>query len=166
MYPLARTTGLIVETLPSETVVYDTAKHKVHCLNKTASLIWQCCDGNTGVDQIADRLNQALRAPLDADAVRVGLLDLRKRGLLVPESFEAPYISRREAVTRATTLAGAFVALLPAIRSITAPTPAMAASADNSGGNGKGNGNGNGKGNGNGNGNGKGNGKGLAKGKP
>jgi hypothetical protein len=154
--PLARTKELIIEALPSETIVYDTINHRVHCLNETASLIWQHCDGQTSVEQIANRASQRLRAPADEDVVRLGLRELNDRGLLVSEPGDAPTVSRREVGKRLAVFGGAFVALLPVITSIVAPTPAMAASQGDSHGNG--NGNGNGEGNGNGNGNGQGNG--------
>ena len=57
MYPIARTTDLTIEALPSETVVYDTTNHRVHCLNEMAGLIWRHCDANSSVEQIAGRLS-------------------------------------------------------------------------------------------------------------
>ena len=40
MLPKARQEQLTVRELPDETVVYDLARHKAHCLNPTAALIW------------------------------------------------------------------------------------------------------------------------------
>jgi len=141
VYPLARKTELIVEALPSETIVYDTTHHRVHCLNKTASLIWRHCDGQTSVHQIAHQLSQTLRAPADVDVVRLGLRELHNCGLLVRESADTTAVSRRDLSKHLSILGGSF-ALLPAITSIVAPTPAMADSQDD---NGDGDGNGRGK---------------------
>ncbi len=151
MHPVARTTELIVEALPSETIVYDTTNHRVHCLNETASLIWRHCDGQTSVEQIANHLSRRLRAPADEDVVRLGLRELNDRGLLVGDPGETTTESRRELSKRLALVGGAFVALLPIITSIVAPTPAMAGSQDgqdNGDGKGKGKGNGNGQGDG------------------
>ena len=133
MYPIARTTDLTIEALPSETVVYDTTNHRVHCLNEMAGLIWRHCDGKSSVDQIAGRLSEDLKLPVDSDVVKLGLRELSKRHLLVPdpEGPELPTISRRGLGRRLALAGGTLVTLLPAITSIVAPTPAMAKSGDN-----------------------------------
>ena len=41
MLPMRRETDILIEELPTETLVYDTKRHKVHCLNKTAALLWR-----------------------------------------------------------------------------------------------------------------------------
>ncbi len=47
--PLARKNELIIQELPEELLVYDLARHKAHCLNKTSAFIWKHCDGETTV---------------------------------------------------------------------------------------------------------------------
>lgn len=159
MYPLAKATGLISEELLSETIVYDTMRHRAHCLNQTARLIMQHCDGQTSIEEIARVLSQTLGMPADSDFVRRGLRELDNCGLLVGASADPDVISRRELTKRLAALGGAFVALAPTITSIVAPTPAMAQSHDSHGGwdgygrdkghgHGKGGGNGHGKGGG------------------
>lgn len=140
MYPIARTTDLTIEALPSETVVYDTTNHRVHCLNEMAGLIWRHCDGKSSVEQIAGRLSEDLKLPVDLDVVKLGLQELSKRHLLVPdpEGPELPPISRRDLGRRLALAGGTLVTtLMPAITSIVAPTPAMAESGDSGGGKGK-----------------------------
>ena len=132
MYPNARTSDLTIEALPSETVVYDTTNHRVHCLNEMAGLIWRHCDGKTSVDQIAGRVSEDLKLPVDSEVVKLGLQELSKRHLLVPdpEGPEQPTISRRDLGRRLALAGGTLVTLMPAITSIVAPTPAMAKSGD------------------------------------
>jgi hypothetical protein len=48
-----RRTNLVARAINGETVVLDTRARKIHRLNATASLIWQCCDGNSTADMIA-----------------------------------------------------------------------------------------------------------------
>ena len=48
--PLARRERLLVEELPDEVLVYDLDREKAHCLNRTAALIWNHCDGRTTVE--------------------------------------------------------------------------------------------------------------------
>src|SRR5689334_19441294 len=96
MYPQARTTELITEVLSSETIVYDTTNHRVHCLNETASLIWRHCDGQTSVEEMARQLSDTLGVPVKLDVVRLGLLDLQERHLLLEASPTTGDMSRRE----------------------------------------------------------------------
>ena len=56
--PLARKRGLVVRELPEEVLVYDLDTHKALCLNRTAALVWKCCDGQTGIEGML----RALRA--------------------------------------------------------------------------------------------------------
>jgi hypothetical protein len=156
MYPLVKATELIIEEFPSETIVYDTKRHRAHCLNQTASLILQHCDGHTSIEEIAKLLSQTLGAPADLDIVRLGLRELNDCSLLAGESADPNVVSRRELAKRLAVFGGAFIALLPAITSIVAPTPAMAKSADSYGGENGGRGRGHGEGRGRGHGEGRG----------
>lgn len=52
MQPKARITGLVVENVIDEYVVYDTRNHKAHNLNPTAAWIWNRCDGSRDVEQL------------------------------------------------------------------------------------------------------------------
>ena len=52
--PAARTSGLVVRELAEETLVYDEERHRAHCLNRTAALVWRHCDGKTPVSVFYD----------------------------------------------------------------------------------------------------------------
>ena len=41
MKPRARTEGLVVTELPDELLVYDLERHRAHCLNPTAALVFK-----------------------------------------------------------------------------------------------------------------------------
>jgi hypothetical protein len=45
MFPRARAENLTVRVLGDETLVYDQERHKAHCLNATAALVWRHCNG-------------------------------------------------------------------------------------------------------------------------
>jgi hypothetical protein len=132
LYPLARKTDLTIETLPSETVVYDTSSHRVHCLNDMARSIWSHCDGKSDEEQIAQRLSDDLKTPVQVDVVKLGLSQLSRRGLLVqsPDTAEIPRMTRRDVSRRLAIAGGALATIMPAITSMVAPTPAMAKSGD------------------------------------
>ncbi|HEY7306066.1 MAG TPA: PqqD family protein [Bryobacteraceae bacterium] len=129
--PLARKEDLTIEDLPSETVVYDRTRNRMHCLNRSTSFIWKRCNGDTKVEEIAAQLPE-VGLPADLDLVRRALKALDRAHLLAggPASFDAALPSRRQLVQRLGLAAGTAAALLPAITSAVAPTPAMAKSKD------------------------------------
>ncbi|MBV9278705.1 MAG: hypothetical protein JOZ41_01360, partial [Chloroflexi bacterium] len=43
--PRARKNGLIVRELEDEVLVYDLERHRAHCLNRAAGLVWKHADG-------------------------------------------------------------------------------------------------------------------------
>jgi len=128
--PIARKADLTIEQLPSEVVVYDHKRHRVHCLNQSTAFIWGCCDGQTTVERMAARLPEG-GLPPDPDIVRRGLKALERAHLLAGEPLQlvSPLPSRRKLMRKLGVAAGS-AALLPAIVSIVAPTPAMAQSGD------------------------------------
>ena len=124
--PRMRKDQLIIDELPDEVLVYDLARHKAHCLNKTTALVWRRCDGKTRPHEIARRLQSHLDQPFNEDLVWLALRQLEKVHLL-DEAVGLPSrlagMSRREMV-RALGI-GAVVAV-PLITSIVSPTPVQA----------------------------------------
>src|SRR5438132_4517564 len=120
--------GLLVETLTDETVVYDTKRHKAHCLGRTASLVWSRCDGRTTVAAMAEVLRDALGVPADERLVRLTLGQLERLGLLQDDSpgpaADGVPRSRRELARR---LAGYGISTA-LIVTIASPTAAAAGS--------------------------------------
>lgn len=124
--PRARKEGLVVQTLPDETLVYDLDRDLAHCLNHTASLVWARCDGRTTAKQIASAIAVKLEQPIDERFVWVALDQLSRNHLLADNAMppQLSGLSRRE-VVRALALTAAVG--LPVVASIVAPTPAQAA---------------------------------------
>ena len=130
MLPRARQDRLVVQELADEVLVYDLDRHKAHCLNRTAALVWRHCDGRTPVAEMASVLERELKCPVDQAVVWMAVERLARARLLqdrVTPPAGASHISRREAVRRLA-LAGGLSVLLPAVSSIVAPTAAQAAS--------------------------------------
>lgn len=128
-YPRARRTGLNIQELPDETLVFDTENEQANCLNATAALVWKHADGTRSVADIAAQMAQTLDAPVDARIVWYALAQLSKKNLLrerAPTPPEYAVMSRRAFLTKAG-IVGAAVAI-PVIVSIIAPTPAHAQS--------------------------------------
>jgi hypothetical protein len=131
--PQARSEQLLSTELPDGLLVYDLDRDHGHFLNRPASLIWEACDGHTTVAQLAQRL-AARGLPDDEEVVHLALQRLSKAHLLHTPLPRSPGVTRRRMV-RKLGLAG-LAALLPAVISLTAPTPAMAASGGGVGGGG------------------------------
>lgn len=125
--PLARKDGLLVQELSHEVLVYDQERHKAHCLNSTAALVWKHCDGRTSVREMARLLEKSLGASVNEDVVWCALNQLEKDHLLEerlawPAGMEP--LSRRELVRRI----GIAAVLVPLVTTISAPTAEAAAS--------------------------------------
>jgi coenzyme PQQ synthesis protein D (PqqD) len=121
---LARHQELVVQELPDEVVVYDLKRHKAHCLNKTAALIWNHCDGQTTITEMARLLDEEAGSPVDEDVVWHALDKLAKADLLEGK-LNLPItdgLSRRRMIRRM----GAMI-VVPTVISLIAPT-AMAQS--------------------------------------
>ena len=125
--PEMRKKGLVVQELSGEVLVYDRERNKAHCLNSTAALVWNHCDGKTSVAQITRAIEREIKAPVDEDVIWLGVDQLSKTHLLqerarVPENKSG--LSRREVMKR---IGLAAAVALPVVTSIMAPTAAQAA---------------------------------------
>lgn len=125
--PQMRAHGLAIDDLPDEVLVYDLERHQAHCLNRSAALVWRCCDGESSPADIARRLTVEVDAPFTEDFVWLALTELEKRQLLEPaRPLTAPVavLSRRQLVRR---LGFAAAVAVPLITSIVAPQAVEAA---------------------------------------
>lgn len=125
--PCARSEGLVINELDSETLVYDLERDQAHCLNHAAALVWKRCDGKTTVAGMVGLLQTELGASVDADFVWLAIKELRRFHLIENGKRVAPaasHVSRRKLLLKYAPAALA----LPVIMSITAPTPAQSAS--------------------------------------
>jgi hypothetical protein len=129
--PKARQDGLLAEEVDDELVVYDRDFHRAHRLNRTARSVWQGCDGQTTVGELATRLQGELElSSVDEDLVWLTLRKLEQANLLEASQTPPPEVdgfSRRQLVHKLG-LAGGLAALFPVVQSMRVPTPAAAQS--------------------------------------
>jgi Coenzyme PQQ synthesis protein D (PqqD) len=126
--PKARDNELVFQEIEDELLVYDLKRHQAHCLNRTAALIWENCDGKKTVRGLARLLEQKSGVVTDEEVVWLGLSQLNKSHLLQEEiapSAGPATVSRRELGRR---LGAATALSLPLITSIVSPTAAQAVS--------------------------------------
>jgi len=122
--PAARRNGLVIQKLTDEVVVYDTNNQRAHCLNSTAALVWEHCDGSRSVKELSMLLqgDQTAREEM----IWIALDQLEKSNLL-----EGP-IQRPDVIkglTRRQMMKAAGVAAMiavPVVSTIMAPKAAQA----------------------------------------
>ena len=126
--PQARRSGLIIQEVDSEILIYDEDTNKAHCLNPTAAKVWNYCDGETSLADACSALSRDLGTPVDEKLVWYAVDQFSKDNLLEKEidvpAFIIPGMTRRQMVR---TLGLAAVVAVPLVTSIVAPTPAQAA---------------------------------------
>ena len=107
-----------IQTVESETLIYDSLRHKGFCLNRSSACIWGLCDGIRTTADIAAEATRELDAPVSEDLVLLTLAELRESELLEPEAVEIlPHgMSRRQMIGRVGLTAAA---LLPVIAALT-----------------------------------------------
>lgn len=126
--PLSRTSDIVVQEFGSEILVYDLKTDKAYNLNESSALIWQLCDGETTIEEIADAASRRMKTLVGEDFIRLAVEQLNKDGLLEIKGYAAtPFeaTTRREMIRR---IGLASLIALPVISSLVAPTAAHAQS--------------------------------------
>ena len=127
--PIARKSGLVVQEVPDEVLVYDLESNKAHCLNNSAALVWRSCDGNNSVSEIAKLVEAQAGGKVTEDFVWLAIDQLSENNLLeqqITPSFEGQ--SRREVIKK---IGLASMVAIPVIASLVAPQSALAAQSCN-----------------------------------
>ena len=126
--PLGRHTSLVVHELQGEILIYDLQSDRAYCLNETAALVWQACDGHTSVVEMAGILTRKLKSPVNEDFVWLALEQLRKENLIEnAPKVSTPFagLTRREIIRK---VGLSSLVALPLVSSLVAPTAASAQS--------------------------------------
>ena len=124
--PQARKSQLVVQSLPDELLIYDLDSHQAYCLNRTAALVWQSCDGKRTMEEMAQVLEKEIGYPVNKKLIWFALEQL-ERSRLLEEREELPVFRERITRRELTRKLGSAVASIPLILSIAAPTAAQAA---------------------------------------
>ncbi len=124
--PIARKSGLVVQEVPDEVLVYDLETNKAHCLNQSAAMIWKSCDGNNSVSEIAKLVEAQAGDKVSEDFVWLAIDQLSENNLLEQQltpGFAGQ--SRREVIKK---IGLASMIAIPVIASLVAPQSVLAAS--------------------------------------
>jgi hypothetical protein len=82
MRPIARKTGLVVEDVDGEILVYDLDRNEAHCLKGVTALVWRQADGQLPVETIVERMREG-SSGISEDDVWSALESLSNAQLLV-----------------------------------------------------------------------------------
>jgi hypothetical protein len=128
--PLARKEGLERQKAAGEILVYDLERNRAHCLNRTASLVWNHCDGKSTLEETARALEKELHIESGEEIVIFVLSQLRRAHLLQKPygSLAATWQTRRDFMKKLKRLGISASMVLPLVTSIVAPSPAYALS--------------------------------------
>jgi hypothetical protein len=122
--PQAKTDGVVVEHLADEVLVYDLKRDRAHCLNVTAARVWEKCDGQRTIRQIASEVVKG-EEEAGEEVVWLAVEELSRAGLMEEKiKRSSGGISRREVIKRIAV--GAAIGV-PVVTSIVAPTASHAA---------------------------------------
>ena len=131
--PRARHEDLLVEEVANETLIYDLQRHRAHCLNASAELIWKHCDGKTTVGEMKSILEKRYHSEMDDDLIKYTIDKLAKANLLDEKASAmnlSAGLSRRDLVKR---IGLSAAILIPAVTSLVAPEAAQAKSCASAG---------------------------------
>lgn len=119
--PFARTADIVTQmTGDGERLIYDLKADRAFHLNKVSAAVLDRCNGFRAVDEIAADLS------LNVGIVTLALADLG-RANLVQAAFDLPKSGRRDVLRQLAT--ASFVAALPMLTTVVAPTAVSAQSA-------------------------------------
>ena len=123
--PVARQTGLVVQEMPDEVLVYDMDTNKAHCLNRSAAFVWKSCDGSNSVGDIVREFAKNGGGKVTEDFVWLAIDQLNENGLLAGEV--KPRFAGQSHRQVLKTIGLASVVAVPVIASLVAPQNALGA---------------------------------------
>jgi len=120
---------LVIRRAGDEAVVYQTAQHTMHRLNRVTVEILDACDGNRSPVEISELVSARVGSTVSVELVRPMLLKLQDAGLVsgAPQAEPSDRMRRREMIRRMGRMAVA--AAIPVLITLSAPQPAQAQSA-------------------------------------
>lgn len=83
MNPRKKSDGLVIENLETELLIYHPGTEEAHCLNSLTAFVWQHCDGNASVEQLAVQASREFNANVSPSEIEAVLATLSAADLLV-----------------------------------------------------------------------------------
>jgi hypothetical protein len=122
-----RKSGLTIERIDSELLVFDPDTDEAHSLNESAALVFDMCDGSSTTEDMRARLPE-IGLPADPEIIELALAELEEASLIeVQPGLASSHVTRR-ALTRRLGLSAVGIALIPVVETILAQPAAAAGS--------------------------------------
>jgi hypothetical protein len=121
-FPKVRATGVRIEEVDEELLVYDLEKHRAHSLNIGAAAVFRLCDGERSVEEINVAAAEALGVAPDLSMVEQALRQFERAGLLEVDAVEQA-ADRRHLLRKL-----GWAAVVPFVASIAIPSAGYAQS--------------------------------------
>jgi hypothetical protein len=117
----------LIHQVGDDLVIYDGEQTRCHVLNPAAAAVWECCGTSANIDELTAAVSSAANLPADPEFAYLALEELKNADLL---SGEPLIPAKTGGLSRRQVLMGLGVAavMLPAVKSVVAPTTVMAAS--------------------------------------
>ncbi len=134
--PRIRTSRLLLQRIKDELLIYDLERNEAHCLNGIAAVVWDLCDGERTVSEIAQVVAPDLPADAAETLVWSALDQFAERHLLEEAETEDPPHSPSLRMTRRQMMVGLGLTVglaLPMVESIVSPPAALAISGSTGG---------------------------------
>lgn len=126
--PQSRQQNIVVQELKGELLIYDLSLNKAFCLNQSSAVVWQLCDGEKSIPEIAKIVGGKLKSEINDDFIWLALDRLKKENLIAnPEEISSNFngLSRRQVIKR---IGFSSMVALPLITSLVAPSAVHAQS--------------------------------------
>jgi hypothetical protein len=126
LLPKAKRREIVVQELPDELMIYDLETDRGFCLNQTARVIFEQCDGESTCRESIEVISGKLGVKIDESILWSTIQKFHQAGLLEPDTTlnSVPRILRRDLIKSAASLTIA----MPLIASIVAPAAVNAQS--------------------------------------
>lgn len=118
--PDLRTRNIVVKELPDELLIYDLDKNKAFCLNKTARLIMDECDGVSTIEEAVKSLNRKLKTNISEEMIWMVIEQLKKADF-IEQDYQVPIETTRVTRRKILQSAAALGIALPMITTLVAP---------------------------------------------
>lgn len=126
--PISLKDNIVIQELEKELLLYDLERNKAFCLNKTALIIWNLCDGQNTIEDIRRKTSLHLKTRITEEMIWLALDKLKSEQLLSNHQeikINFNNLSRRQVIKKAGL---ATMAALPLISTIVSPVAAAAQS--------------------------------------
>jgi hypothetical protein len=119
-HPIARQRGLVMLEMPDDLLVYDIDANQGHCLNRSAAIVWNLCDGSNSVTDMVREFETASGGKVTEDFVWLAIDQLIESKLIDGTTVGrfATTQSRRQALR---SIGLASMTALPVISSLVMP---------------------------------------------